>query len=114
MGSQSKVRDAALRAFLQSDSRALRRVLVEVDAPETEIAGGGKSARVVVGPGVLRAQEKAVEATRSLFKSLGVEARFLPSARAFLADLTPEQLRAVVEAPSVRNVISNESFQVLR
>lgn len=113
---KKKISDRLLCEFVASNHPDTVSVLVEVEAPEptVEIDHAAysqkrlvKSTAVIYSAEQEEAEKAAVKETQTLLESLGLANRFLRSSRVFVIDATPNQLRRIVEAQTVRAIIPN-------
>ena len=116
-----KITDEALRSFLNLDTEETRQVLLEIEAPEPKVTYQKKPGRGhlhLLPKSVEReeygaeTEQKAVETTRELLDSMHIQYRFSPSARVFVAGVTPSQLQKLMVEASVRSIIPNRFVEL--
>jgi hypothetical protein len=117
------VPDEALRRFASSESDELVSVLIELDLPEPKVSletrsmplSGPRWRPTAVAAETQEEKEEAVrrkaEADRHLGTVLGKTPHWLPYAHAYAAEISPQQLRQVVETPYVLRVSPNGTFR---
>ena len=120
-GSSEKITDEALRRFLHTATEEITQVLLEIEAPEPMVtfqkdSPYGRFPRlpysVEFPEDAAEAERQAVETTRTLLDSMNIEYRFSPSARVFVAGVTPDQLQKLIREASVRSIIPNRFVEM--
>ena len=116
-----KIADARLRAFADSTSDGVRSILVEIEAEDPVVV---MSSKYDTAPGEVRvveareakdggaSEERARRSTSALLASMGLKHRFLRSARVFVVETSPKQLRRIAKSPSVRSVVPNREVKL--
>ena len=121
-----KIADRRLRHFAEKRSDGLESVLIQLDLPATKVVlrSSGKRAERKVAfrtprPYMVRRRAHGVGDEHVLvrqlekwFNDIGVSARYLRSAHAFVANVTSSQLREVVESSQVRSIASNHEVSM--
>ena len=122
----AKISDERLRRFAEKYSDGLESVLIELEMPTTKVVftnpGKSQSRRAKLQqhrPFMLQeeashgADERVlVEQLEKWFNDIGLNARYLRSARAFAANVTSSQLRKVVVSSKVRSIAANSEVSI--
>ncbi len=119
-----KIPNQELRKLATEESDQVASVLIEVELPSQQV----DFARAPDAPGSYRSMRIAPESSEQqttnrqlvdaaneyLTSVLGTSPRWLRSARAFVASVTPEQLRQIVRSPLVKEVQPNRQLRLPR